>query len=665
MTATTAEPRAGRRPGGLAYLPALDGLRGIAVVAVLLFHGGVAWLRGGFLGVDAFFVLSGYLITTLLLAGPASGLGAFWERRARRLVPALAAMALAVVLVGVVAPINASPRDALGALTYLANWRSITGGGGYFASFAEPSAFKHTWSLAVEGQFYLIWPLLVVLVCRRSRGAVLVTAGAGALISAAAMAASFRPFGDPARAYYGTDTRIQTLFVGAALAVVLGVRSETVRRRAFLSASGAAGAVVTLWLWTTASGSDGGLYRGGFLLTAVATAAVIASVVAVPAGPLARALSVRPLRLAGRVSYGVYLWHAPVYLLLTRSRTHLPGPLLLALRVAVTFALAGLSWRLVEVPARTWRPHLPRVVRRFAVAGLAMATVLAWALVWVRSPAPPTTPVAATSRATRGPATASKPAVPRPVASTSKAAAPARAGPTTAAPAAGPGAARGTGTVMVIGDSVARTLAAGLRDADGIDVVNEGILGCGLTVGGPYRYFGGQYADLPECAAWEARWTAALQRDKPDLVAILVGRWECMDRKHDGRWMHLGEPAYDAYVAAQLDRAVTLMSAGGARVALFTAPYYLRGERPDGGRFPEDDPARVDAFNRVVRAVAARHAGVAVIDLNAALAPEGRFTKRINGALVRYDGVHVSGSGARLLAPWLFPRFKAALAGTG
>jgi peptidoglycan/LPS O-acetylase OafA/YrhL/lysophospholipase L1-like esterase len=648
----------GRR-GGLDYVPALDGVRGVAVLAVLLFHGGVAWLRGGFLGVDAFFVLSGYLITSLLLAGPTPDLKAFWGRRARRLVPALLAMSVVVVLVGRVAPINAAPRDALGALAYLANWRSIVGGGGYFGAFAEPSAFKHTWSLAVEGQFYLLWPLLVVLVCRRSRGAVLATAGIGALVSAAAMAASFSPYGDPARAYYGTDTRIQALFVGAALAVVLGARGESVRRRAFLSASGGVGVALTLWLWATASGSDGGLYRGGFLLTAVATAAVIASVVAVPGGPLARGLSARWLRLVGRVSYGVYLWHVPVYLLVTRSRTHLPGPMLLLLRVAVTFALAAVSWRLVEVPSRTWRPHMPPIPRRVANAAI-VAMALATTLVWVRLLAPPatTSASAADSRPVAVETTAppSSPAAARPATPGTPGAPVAPAGPAVRRPGGG------AGRVMFIGDSVVKTLADGLRATDGVDVVNEGILGCGLAVGGPYRYFGGQYDDLPQCAQWEARWTAALRRDRPALVAILVGRWECMDRKHDGRWTHLGEAAYDAYVAAQLDRAVTLMSAGGTRVALLTAPYYLRGERPDGGRYPEDDPARVDAFNRVLRSVAARRPGVSVIDLNAALAPEGRFTKRINGTLVRYDGVHVSGAGARLLAPWLFPRLKAALA---
>jgi peptidoglycan/LPS O-acetylase OafA/YrhL len=654
--------RAPARPGALAYVPALDGVRGLAVLAVLLFHAGVGWIPGGFLGVDAFFVLSGYLITTILLSGD-SGLREFWDRRARRLVPALLALTFVVVAFGLVAPLNASPRDGLATLTYVSNWRSILGGGGYFGSFAAPSAFKHTWSLAVEGQFYLVWPLLVVLVCRRKKRSVLLTAGVGALASAAAMATSFRPYGDPARAYYGTDTRIQALFVGAALAVVLFARTATLPRRAFLSVSGVLGAIYTIVLWHRTSGTDPRLYRGGFLLAAVATAAVIASVVAVPGGPLARWLAARPLVAVGKVSYGVYLWHWPVFLLMTHERTHLPGVLLLVARFAVVAALSVLSWKCVEVPARTWRPRTPTAPelagagRRLALAAAALVLLTAGTH-WIRStpPAPvasaevgavprqpltPTTPPASPSATPRAP-------LAKPAASASASAAARPKGD-------------GTGSVMFIGDSVAQTLAAGLRDADGVEIVNEGILGCGLTVGGPYRYFGGQYEDLPKCAAWETDWTAALTRHKPDVVAILVGRWECMDRLHDGQWMHLGDAAYDAYVDAQLDRAITLMSAGGARVALLTAPYYKRGERPDGGRFPEDDPARVDRFNEILRAVAARHDGVRVIDLHTALAPEGKFTKRINGTLVRYDGVHISGGGARLLTPWLMPELKAAL----
>ncbi|HWL35953.1 MAG TPA: acyltransferase family protein [Frankiaceae bacterium] len=625
------------RTGGLPYVPALDGVRGVAVLAVLLFHGGVSWLPGGFLGVDAFFVLSGYLITGLLLAGVP--LRTFWSRRVRRLLPALALLVLVVLCLGSV--LNAAPRDALGALTYLSNWRSYATGGGYFASFADPSAFKHTWSLAVEAQFYVVWPLLVVCVCRRARGPVLAAAGVGALVSAAAMAASFRPGGDPARAYYGTDTRIQALLVGAALAVVLA-RAAVPRA---IGWSGLAGVGLTLWVWHTASGTSDDLYGGGFLLAAVATAAVIASVVLLPSGPLARALSVRPLRAVGIVSYGVYLWHWPVFLLLTGARTGLSGFWLLALRFAATAACTAVSWYAVEVPARTWSPRLPPLhVRRVALAG---GTAFALAAFLALSPGTPPGPPSAA-------------ADPLPTASPTAARRPARA-PTTTAPTtpAPTRAAGGPTRVLVLGDSVAQTLAAGLPDGDGFDVVNAAALGCGLVTGG-YRYFGGQYDDPPHCVQWPQTWGAAVARHQPDLVAVLVGRWEVMDRRLDGEWRRLGDAAFDAYVTAQLDRAVDVVSAGGTKVALVTAPYYLRGERPDGGRFPEDDPARVDRFNALLRDVAARR-GVAVVELGAALAPEGTFTRHINGTLVRYDGVHISGAGARMLRPWLLRQLTAAL----
>ncbi len=624
------------RSRAIPYVPALDGLRGAAVLAVLLFHGGVGWLPGGFLGVDAFFVLSGYLVTTLLLTGD---LRTFWERRVRRLVPALLLLVGAVLVAGAVWPLNASPRDALGAVTYLANWRAITTGGGYFASFAAPSAFKHTWSLAVEGQFYVVWPLVVVFVCRRSKRAVLACAGAGALVSAVAMAASYTPYGDPARAYYGTDTRLQALLVGAALSVVLSTRGGAVRRTV-IALSGLAGTVVTVWLWHSANGTARDLYRGGFLLGAVATAAIIATVVTLPAAGLSRVLAVRPLRVVGQVSYGIYLWHWPVFLLLTHERTHLAVLPLLAVRLAVTGAFTALSWFLVEVPARTWRPRWrPALLRPVAVACVGVLVLAALAS-WRRDGgSPATTPAAAIE-------TQAPPVVPPEIA----------AAPVTQVVAKPrvPGTAR----VLLLGDSVAETLGNGLRDADGISVVNAATRGCGLATSGRYRYFGGEFSDLPQCAGWPETWAADIDRTDPDLVAVLVGRWDVMDRWYDGEWRQVGDATFDEYLRRQFER--VLKVAYGHRLVLLTAPYYRRGERPDGGRYPEDDPARVDRFNAIVRAIGDAH-HVPVVDLNSALAPEGVFTKTINGALVRYDGVHVSPAGARLIEPWLYRQLNEAL----
>src|SRR5690242_13711592 len=228
------------------YRPALDGLRGLAVTAVVLFHGGVAALSGGFLGVDSFFVLSGFLITSLLLAEHDRDgrirLVAFWGRRARRLLPALLLMIAAVTVAGrwLLDPDDQRllRGDALAALGYVANWRMIYRGADYFTQTAAPSILQHTWSLGIEEQFYLVWPLLFVVV-RRKMGLLL----AGVAASALAAALLYRP-DDVNRAYFGTDTRAQALLMGCALAVA--VPKLTLR---FVTAPLAvAGVLGTAWL---------------------------------------------------------------------------------------------------------------------------------------------------------------------------------------------------------------------------------------------------------------------------------------------------------------------------------------------------------------------------------------------------------------------------------
>jgi hypothetical protein len=189
----------------------------------------------------------------------------------------------------------------------------------------------------------------------------------------------------------------------------------------------------------------------------------------------------------------------------------------------------------------------------------------------------------------------------------------------------------------------------------GLDVTDAALLGCGLARGGPYRYFGEVQPALDRCADWEARWSDLLDRYHPDVVALLVGRWEVMDRVHDGRWMHVGQPVFDAYLTDELERAVSVLSRRGATVTLLTAPAYHRGERPDGGSWPEDDVARVRRWNELLWEVAARHPGdVGVVDFGGRLSPGGRVVGVIDGVRVRNsDGVHVTPEGGRWLAPWL------------
>ena len=218
-------------------------------------------------------------------------------------------------------------------------------------------------------------------------------------------------------------------------------------------------------------------------------------------------------------------------------------------------------------------------------------------------------------------------------------------------------------SVMFIGDSVAQTTAAGLgplASEYGGAIANEGIMGCGVVTASPYVYFGQQSNLLPQCQTWAGTWQAAVVRDNPDVVAILVGRWELMDRFYQGRWTHLGDPAYDAYVEARLERGIAIAASRGAKVALLTVPYYLRGHTPSGGLFPEDDPARVDHENALFRQVASRYPGlVSVVDFGAFVSPGGHFSMNLGPVQVRSDGVHMTPDLGPVLAPWIMPQLVA------
>ncbi|HET6794475.1 MAG TPA: acyltransferase family protein [Acidimicrobiales bacterium] len=672
------------------HLPALDGLRGVAVLAVMLFHGGVSWLPGGFLGVDVFFVLSGFLITSLLIEERdrtgTIGLGGFWSRRARRLLPALflllAGTAAFAHFVAAPESLGRIRGDVMATLAYFANWHFIASQSSYFARTGDPSPLAHTWSLAIEEQFYVVWPLVVLAVARGRRALVNlgVVAGAGLAASAIAMAVVYHPGSDPSRSYYGTDTRSHVLMAGALLAVIVAAlnRSQAGLKGPATAGDGPAtpagevsavpaGPIRWGWLRTdlvdqvaagTAAlvaagavgvamvrtqGTDSWVYRGGLVEVAGAVAVVIAAIVLAPRSPVPLVLSFAPLRLVGRISYGMYLFHWPLYLVLDHARTGLLGWRLLAVRMGATTVVALVSYYLIEQPVRRgllrrWRAAaaLPVAAGATVAATVAATTIPAAALAGTAGPA-------------RGAAAATT------TTSTTVAAA-----PVIRRPALAPGQ---RVKVMVMGDSVAETLAVGLQTyarQDGITLDNEGILGCGIVQGGPYDYFGGRFQQPRQCDSWPERWSSLVDSHDPDVVFLVVGRWEVMDRVFNGVWTHLGDPAFDAYIASELDHAVQVLSARGAVVAVATAPYYLRGERPDGGRWPEDDPARVDRFNAIVRSVAARHPHtVTVVDLGGHTSVGGRYTPYVDGIEMRYDGVHFTPVADRWLAPWLLPQLLA------
>jgi peptidoglycan/LPS O-acetylase OafA/YrhL len=348
-------------------MPGLDGLRALAVLAVIAYHEQLGWAPGGLLGVGVFFTLSGYLITDLLLGQWArSGglnLGDFWLRRARRLLPALFVM-LAVVTawITVVSPSRlASLRGAVAAAaTYSSNWFYIYTHNSYFARFAPPGPFDHLWSLAVEEQFYLVWPWLLLLgvyfLRGRRPGAVRWLVLPTLLLSAAsavAMLMLYHPGYDPTRIYEGSDTRACGLLIGAALAMVWPSR-RTARTalwsRVVLDGAGLAGlAVIGLMIWRVGQYSAF-TYQGGLVLLSLATAGVLAAVVC-PGSLVGVALGWKPLRWIGVRSYGIYLWHYPVIILTSpaNSAENLPPA---ALQVAASIGIAALSWHYVEEPIR-------------------------------------------------------------------------------------------------------------------------------------------------------------------------------------------------------------------------------------------------------------------------------------------------------------------------
>ena len=356
--------RAGQR-----YMPGLDGLRAVAVLAVIAFHEQLGWAPGGLLGVGVFFTLSGYLITDLLLGQWAArgrvALADFWARRARRLLPALFVM-VAVITAWVTLFDRARLPTLRGAdaaaATYSSNWYLIIQGQSYFARFAPPQPLDHLWSLAVEEQFYLVWPwlllagLLLVRKIRRGRpgGVAWLALPTMALAagSAWAMLALYHPGLDPTRVYEGTDTRAAGLLIGAALAMTWPSRRPAPGRaaRAVLDVGGFAGlAVIALMIWRTGQYSPF-LYRGGLVLLSFASAAVIAAV-AVPSALTGRVLGCPPLRWLGVRSYGIYLWHYPVIVLTTPANST-ENLVRAAWQAAVTIVVAALSWRYIEEPIR-------------------------------------------------------------------------------------------------------------------------------------------------------------------------------------------------------------------------------------------------------------------------------------------------------------------------
>ena len=597
------------------HVPALDGVRGIAVPTVIAFHANGA-LTGGYLGVDLFFVLSGYLITGLLVQERARNgridLGGFWIRRARRLLPAVLVLMPVVALYARVLAkadeVAGLRKDAFATLAYVANWRAIYAGKSYWEMFAAPSPLEHMWSLAIEEQFYVFWPLLVVGVGRRLRPML-------AVLAAASIAAALYLY-DPehtARVYMGTDTRAIAILLGAGLATIVPLDNTVARPRLLDGAALLAGLVLVV-AYARLDGQSPLLYRGGFWATELCSLVVITA--AVTRGTLAsKLLAFRPLAFVGTISYGLYLWHWPVDCVLTPERIPLGKLALNALRLLVTFAIALLSFYLVEQPIRR------RGVRHILVAPAAFAAVVAILVLGTRGRVP--SAIAQVPRIfSRWPGPRDIPNADLPDAS--------KLPP-------------GTTRILVLGDSVAQYLGNAMRleqDEAHAFVAQRGVGSCSIHDSDPTIVNGVTVPGSGCATAWELD-TAAL---RPDVTLIVLGGGFLGPRTCEPDWRE----KYNARLSFLVDH----IKGPAGQVIVTLVPY-------PGERWRSKNTIQsVECFNDELAKVAKAH-GLQTLDLMSHVCPTTDCLLMSNGAPIRNDGLHFDGPGAAETAQWTLHRIEA------
>ena len=614
---------------GMAHHPGLDGVRASALIMIMLFHANPRWIPGGFISVSLFFTLSGYLITSLLVfEGEANGrvsLRDFWSRRLRRLAPA--ALTALLVVVGLSTWLSTGVEqgrirgDAVAAATYVANWRSISSGHSYAEIFADASPLQHLWSLSIEEQLYVLVPLMVALgfaagLRRRGIGFVFVTASAASVLTAV-----FASGHD--RIYYGTDTRAVELFAGAALACFLGPRLERWAKAQFRWPLVFLVVPLVLFVWFSriVDFQSDWLYTG--LLGSFALLNIVFCIGAVVPGPMRWIMSLPPLTLMGRMSYGIYLAHWPVYVWVDEDLVGVAGWPLLAIRVVITFAVAAVMYRLIEQPIRGRRIlSSNRRALGALLAGLVAVIVLPLAAL-----AHPSSKVVTETRVlSTAPSTA-----PSPGESTDE-----------------------LRTVLVIGDSSAENVALALANAsDGqLGVISGGVLGCPLQkVTLVYRRIDenqttGYCPDNVELVRQHADEIDALF-----IVASVANQWDYQPLGSTERVV-VGSDRY----ATDLDRFVESLEAilqpRNVPILVLESPHV--GDEP---MMNGDTAGPRAAWNDVMNAWDARYPSVIVVPYDDLLADPNTD----QGRAERPDGTHLEESfGEDLARTSLIPRLRTA-----
>ena len=634
-----------QQQASLAHHRGLDGLRGVAVILVIIFHSGLGWLPGGFLGVSVFFTLSGFLITSLLINECENtgriDLKAFWGRRLRRLAPASL-----VVIAGVVGlaswlstSIEASriKGDAISATLYFSNWRFIYSGHSYGELFATPSPLQHLWSLSIEEQLYVVVPVLIAGLFamglrRRAIGYVFLVAVAGSTI--ATMFTNSHEL-----IYYGTHTRAAELLLGSALACLFGQRIEklAVNKAKSLSTLYIVPIVGVVVLSRFSSVDSPWVYSGA--LTAFAGLSVICLIAAIQAGPVRSILSSSPLVRVGEVSYGLYLIHWPVIVWLNSERVDLQPTALFGVQVIVTVILTVASYWLIEQPIRRRKVLLSvRWAATSFVAAVVGVLILASAILASAESRVDTTPdvlvtIAPTSSVV-DPVNASSTTI---VGSSAKPARVDRTGPL---------------SVLVIGDSTAENIATALAQAsDGsLGVISGGVLGCPLLKVAQVRDRKDSQQDVSYCPSNEQ-----LVRDhvsEVDAVVVVAGvanQWAYQYAGSDV-WVEPASDQYKADLNGFLENIEAIVASRGLPVLVFETPPVR-----DNPKILGDDIAALVRWADVINEWDSNWHSVKMVPYADALSDPNSD----EGKAERPDGVHLAEEFGRELARIiLIPRLR-------
>jgi peptidoglycan/LPS O-acetylase OafA/YrhL len=655
--ATRTETSPELRDRSLDYRPYLDGLRGVAVLLVFVFHAARSGLPGGFIGVDIFFVLSGYLITRILLVQKEKAgridLPGFYARRIRRLMPAVIVLVLVVVareaLYGDILELGSRLRDAIATLFYVENWNLISQADQYFAEGTSASPLRHAWSLSIEEQFYILWPVLlipVIAIGRKWKGWSALVVLALALASAVAMALLYTPEGF-VRAYYGTDTRVQQPLIGALLAFAFG--SPIVRRireRAGPSIT-IVGVLAFLSLLAAAvlfSGNSAGYYKGGSLLVAALTAVLILAMESRPEGSLSAGLGWNPLRQLGRISYGFYLWHWPIILWLAIPEgVGFWGRRVVNLaQFGLTLAVAIASFWLVENPIRERQVWLGKL-KPMGTICIGIATLVAAGFISYAALTPDETNLAAAALA--DPSYEACPENPQPCVKVE--------GLTADAP-----------TVVLVGDSTAQAYDPALKELAaiyGFRYVQAAVGGCPISHRLIATGLDGELHKPSNFMCYEEMpgiYQRVLDEYDPDLV--IATSWNETNQHVEGDKLLLkGTPEHLRATESALRETVDLLTSHGAQLAFLDvlppgktvdclktgsadSAACTRPVTPESGERP---------YNEIFDNIAADLDKVASISLEDVVCPHESCPLTIDNIVMRYDGGHFTGTASRHLAP--------------